>query len=260
MSKRHITTFINTLGLSLCVIVFAFIYVPPVKSQNFSVGWELWYPYQFHNGQNELTGLDIDAFKLIADKANMSISFVELPWQRHLLYIKSGEIDIAFGASYTDERAETAYFSIPYRKELVNLFVKKGTSNSIKLNKLSDLIGSTYLIGIENGYYYGKKYEELKTNPDFISRINSVIDIEQNVNMLMKGHIDGFLADPMSMQSFVKKYKFEDAFEIHPLPIYQGDIFIMLSKKTMNHTDLININNAIRSLQASGELKKVINH
>lgn len=224
------------------------------------MGWELWYPYQYHNEQNELTGVDIEIFNLISKRAGLTVSYVELPWQRHLLYIKSGTVDIAFGASYTEERAETAYFSIPYRKELVNLFVKKGTSKSIKLTKLSDLIDSKYLIGIENGYFYGDEYEKLKTVPGFISRINSVIDIEQNVKMLIKGHIDGFLADPISMQSFVKKYKFEDEFEIHPLPIYQGDIFIMLSKKMCSKADLVKINQAITSLKESGELAKIINH
>lgn len=242
---------IRQVGLSLCLIL-------PAQSQEFSVGWELWYPYQFHNKTKELTGVDIEAFNLISKEAGMSVSYVELPWQRHLMYIKSGMIDIAFGASYTNERAQTAYFSIPYRKESVNFFVKKGMSQSIKLEKLSDLIESEYLIGVENGYYYGKEYQKLKTISGFISRINSVLDIEQNAKMLMKGHIDGFLADPMSMQSFVEKYKLQDEFEIHPLPIYQGDIYIMLSKKTCTEDDFIKINQAITALQQNGKLEKII--
>lgn len=253
-------TLITKIKLLFSFILGVFLFLTqPAHSKEFSVGWELWYPYQYHNDKKELTGVDIEIFKLITKKAGMNVSFVELPWQRHLLYIKSGTVDIAFGASYTKERAETAYFSIPYRKELVNLFVKKGTSKNIKLKQLSDIINSKYLIGVENGYFYGNEYEALKTIPGFISRINSVIDIEQNVKMLMKGHIDGFLADPMSMQSFVKKYKLEGEFEIHPLPIYQGDIFIMLSKATMSHADLVNVNNAISSLQTSGELTQIIN-
>ena len=252
MGFNRIKTLIKQIGFSLCLIL-------PVQSQEFSVGWELWYPYQFHNENNKLTGVDIEAFNLISKKAEMSVSYVELPWQRHLMYIKSGIIDVAFGASYTKEREQTAYFSIPYRKESVNLFVRKGTTQSIKLKELSDLIDSEYLIGVENGYFYGKEYQKLKTVPGFISRINSVLDIEQNVKMLMKGHIDGFLADPMSVQSFVKKYKFQDEFEVHPLPIYQGDIFIMLSKKTFSNADLVKINNAITKLQQSGDLETIIN-
>lgn len=251
MNFTRFNTIIKQVGLSCCLML-------PAQSQEFSVGWELWYPYQYHNEVDQLTGVDIEVFNLIAKKAEMSISYVELPWKRHLMYIKSGVIDVAFGASHTKEREETAYFSIPYRKESVNLFVKKGTSQSIKLNQLSDLIGSEYLIGVENGYFYGKEYQRLKTKPDFISRINSVLDIEQNVKMLMKGHIDGFLADPMSMKSFVEKYQFQDEFEVHPLTIYQGDIYIMLSKKTCSNEDLVKVNQAITSLKVSGELQKII--
>ena len=230
----------------------------PVQSKEYSVGWELWYPYQFHNDSNELTGVDIQAFNLIAKTAGLTVSYVELPWQRHLMYIKSGMVDIAFGASYTKEREEAAYYSVPYRKELVNLFVRKGSLQSIKLNNLKDLIDSKYMIGVENGYFYGKEYEELKTEPGFLAHINSVLDIEQNVKMLMKGHIDGFLADPRSMKSFVKKYQFEDEFEIHPMPIYQGDIYIMLSKKSCNASDLNKINQAITKLQKNSELPTII--
>jgi len=252
MDFKRVKTLFKQVGFSLCLVL-------PAQSQEFSVGWELWYPYQFHNEHNELTGADIEAFNLISKKAEMSISYVELPWQRHLMYIKSGMIDVAFGASYTKEREQTAYFSIPYRKESVNLFVRKGQTQSVKLKELSDLTDSDYLIGVENGYFYGKEYQKLKTVPGFISRINSVLDIEQNVKMLMKGHIDGFLADPMSMKSFVEKYKFQDEFEVHPLPIYQGDIFIMLSKKTFSNSDLVSINQAITELQQSGQLTAVIN-
>lgn len=241
-------------------IIFSLCLILPVQSQNFSVGWELWYPYQFHNNKGELTGVDIEVFNLIAKQAELSVTYVEMPWQRHLMYIENGMLDIAFGASYTKERGQTAYFSLPYRKESVNLFVKQGTAQSIKLTKLSDLIDSQYLIGVENGYYYGEEYEKLKVLPEFMSQINAVLDIEQNVKMLLKGHIDGFLADPITMQSFVEKYKFQGEFETHSLPIYQSDIFIMLSKKTCSIDDLAKINTAITSLKKEGKLADIIQH
>jgi len=231
----------------------------PAQSQEYTVGWELWYPYQFHNKENKLTGIDIEIFNLIAKEAQMSISYVELPWQRHLLYIQSGMIDIAFGASLTKERQKTSYFSIPYRKESVNLFVKKGFSQSMKLNKLSDLINSEYLIGVENGYYYGEEFQRLQSTPEFLSRIHGVLDIEQNVKMLMKGHIDGFLSDPITMQAFIKKYKYQDQLEKHSLPIYQSDIYIMLSKKSMTKDDLDKLNKAILVIKQNGQLTEIIN-
>ena len=96
------------------------------------VGWELWYPYQYHNKQGQLVGLDIDSFNAIAKHAGVKTHFIETPWKRHLHLVKHGRIDIAFGASYSEEREEYAYFTKPYRHEKVNLFVKKGSKNTQK--------------------------------------------------------------------------------------------------------------------------------
>ncbi|MFT6903213.1 MAG: polar amino acid transport system substrate-binding protein, partial [Colwellia sp.] len=150
-------------------------------SRDFAVGWELWYPYQYHNKKQELVGLDFDIFNAIIKESNFKVTFTELPWKRHLQYIKTGKIDMAMGASYTLEREESAYFSLPYRIEKVNLFVKKGMVSKIKLDTLGDLANSNYMIGVEGGYYYGKEYQKLITTKAFYSQINHVIDLEQNV-------------------------------------------------------------------------------
>ncbi len=223
-------------------------------------GWELWYPYQYHNKQSQLVGLDIDSFNAIAKHANVKIHYIETPWKRHLQMIKSGQVDIAFGASYSKERAEYAYFTRPYRFEKVNLFVKKGTKDNIKLAQLSDLKNSAYMIGVEGGYFYGDEYQKLIKEPDFYDNINEVVDIEQNVTMLLKGHIDGFLVDPLTMRAFIQKYKMEDEFEQHELTVYQDTIHIMLSKKSGTLELLNALNQAIHELSATGELDKIISN
>jgi len=241
-------------------MLFCCCFIPTVHSQEFSVGWELWYPYQFHSKENKLTGLDIEIFKLISAQANMAVTYVELPWQRHLMYMKTGDIDIAVGASRSIEREKTAYFSIPYRKESVNLFVKKGMAASIKIASLPEISNTNFLFGVENGYYYGEQYQQLTTDAKFMSHINGVLDIEQNVKMLLRGHIDGFFADPITMKVFVEKYKLQHEFELHPLLIDESDIHIMLSKKSFNQQDLDKLNEIIIQLKDNGTLAKTIKY
>ena len=167
-------------------------------------------------------------------------------------------MDMAMGASHTPEREETAYFSLPYRLEKVNLFVRKGTSDTIKLNTLSDLSKSDYMIGVEGGYFYGEEYKKLITTKEFYTRINDVIDLEQNVALLLKGHIDGFLVDPVTMKAFSEKYSLEGEFEVHPLKIYQDNIHIMLSRKSCSIETLNRINKSINKLKKNGEISKII--
>lgn len=239
------------------LLTFAFC-SPTVAKQNLAVGWELWYPYQYHNKQRELVGLDFDIFNAIVKDAGLTVTFTELPWKRHVHYIKTGQMDVAMGSSYTAERADFAYFSLPYRKEQVNLFVKNKDIKNIKITSLSGLIGSRYMIGIESGYYYGEEFQTLFQNPKFQDHISEVIDLEENIKLLINGHLDGILVDPVTMKAFVKKYKLEGQFVKHSLPVYQADIHIMLSKKSMSVEMLNRIDNSITSLSKSGEIKKLL--
>jgi polar amino acid transport system substrate-binding protein len=228
-------------------------------SRDYAVGWELWYPYQYHNKKQDLVGLDFDIFNAIVKESNLKVKFTELPWKRHLQYIKTGKMDMAMGSSHTPEREKTAYFSLPYRLETVNLFVKKGEVNNINLTTLSDLSNSNYMIGVEGGYFYGEEYQKLITTKEFYTHINDVIDIEQNVALLLKGHIDGFLVDPVTMKAFSEKYSLQGEFEIHPLKIYQDNIHIMLSRQSCTVETLNLINKAITKLTENGEISKIIN-
>jgi polar amino acid transport system substrate-binding protein len=113
------------------------------------------------------------------------------------------------------------------------------------------------MVGVESGCYYGQAFQELIKTPSFQSNINEVIDLEQNVTLLMEGHLDGFLVDPNTMQSFIKKYQMDDEFEQHSVEIYSADIFIMLSKQSLDIEILKKINKAIETLTDSGELKRI---
>ncbi len=227
----------------------------PTYSQHLQVGWELWFPYQYRNKAQQLVGLDIDVFKAIIKQANYQASYVELPWQRHLRYIKSGKIDIAFGASYTKERESYAYFTQAYRKEIVKLFIRK--NNHITLQKLSNLIDSPYIIGIEKGYYYGEEFAQLMLDPSFKKHIKIVLNIEENIDLLLKNKIDGLLADPNTIKAFVKKYRIDNELTEHSLPIYQTDIHIMLSKKTLDTKTLQQFDQAITTLKLNGAVDAI---
>lgn len=229
-----------------------------IPAKDISVGWELWYPYQYHNKQQQLVGLDFDIFNALIKEIGVNVNYTELPWKRHLQLIISGEIDIAMGASYTKEREQDAYFTVPYRTETVRLFVRHGTKDKIKLTSLNDIIDSEYTIGIENGYYYGDTFKLLRNNKYFMSHIKDVLDLEQNVDMALKGHLDGFLVDPFTLKAFTKKYGLENEFELHPLEIYQTDINIMISKKSGTPEMLQSFNQAINKLKANGTMATIL--
>ncbi len=249
--KNHIKVLISLVIFYGCSLYTC------AKSETLSVGWELWYPYQYHNNQQQLVGLDFDIFNAIIKQAKLNVNYTELPWKRHLQYLKTGKMDVAMGASYTKEREQYAYFTQAYRTESVRLFVKKGNANNIKLDSLAQLSTSDYMLGVEGGYYYGEDYQQLIKSAEFRAHITEVLDVEQNVDLLMKGFIDGFLVDPITLTAFVEKYKLQGEFELHPLAIYQDDIFIMLSKLSLDKNMLDKFNQAIDILKANGTIDKI---
>jgi len=115
------------------------------------------------------------------------------------------------------------------------------------------------LVGVESGYFYGDAYAELIKNPKFFSNISEVIDIEDNIKLLMSGHLDGFLADPYTVEAFIEKYKMEGEFEKHPVEIYSDDIYIILSKQSTDPALLKQINTAISQLSEQGKLGQTSN-
>lgn len=225
-------------------------------AEKLSIGWELWYPYQYHNKKQELDGIDIAVTNAILEQLSHQVSFIELPWARHVNYIKTGEIQIAMGASFTPERETFSYYSIPYRSEQVNLYTLK--NKPLNINTLDDVIDSEYIIGVESGYFYGDLYDELIKRPEFEKHISEVLDVEQNVKRLLKGKIDALLVDPYTMKSFIKKYRMSDEITNDPIVIYKADIHFMLSKKTTSLNLLKEFNNAIEELKRTGRLDQIL--
>lgn len=240
------------------LIVLCLIANLPSYAKDLHIGWELWYPYQYRNSQQELLGLDFEILNTILTKVGYSSEYTELPWKRHLHYIKTGEMDLAMGASKSEERERYAYFTQPYRQEVVKLFVRKGQAKKIKLQTLADLNESKYMIGIESGYYYGDEYKELMKTTEFREHIIEVVDIEENVTLLLKDHIDGFLVDPATIKSFANKYQMNGEFEQHPLEVYQADIHLMFSRESVKPEMIKTVDNAISELKKSGQLDSII--
>jgi len=223
-----------------------------------SVGWNLWYPYQFYNKQNELVGLDIDIANAVAAEAGYRLKFTELPWKRHLQFIRTGVVDLAMGTSPNEKRKKYSKFTLPYRFEQVALFVRKNTHHQMPFSHLADIIGSKFMIGAEDGYYYGEEFESLGSLDDFNAHISQSINLEQNMALLMKGKIDGVLADDIAMYAFAKKYQLLSDIERHPMTIHKSEIHFMVSSKSKQRDIVKKFNVAIAKLAASGEIDKLI--
>ncbi|WP_322777509.1 substrate-binding periplasmic protein, partial [Candidatus Megaera venefica] len=122
-------------------------------------GWYLWEPYQFNkvtsSGYN-LTGMDIDLVKSIAKRVGVEITYEQVDWKEHQEDLRSGERDIAAGATYTANRAEYVYFSVPYRFEENSLFTLSDSNKSLEFQSISEFLAQirlqNYILGVTEGF------------------------------------------------------------------------------------------------------------
>ena len=103
---------------------------------------------------------------VIGKQISTKLVYKELPWKRHLKYIKTGQSDVAMGSSKTEDRQTYAYFTQPYRIEEIKLFVLKEKVHTTQLKNLADVLNSQYILSVERGYFYGDDYTHLGSRTD----------------------------------------------------------------------------------------------
>ncbi|MBF0452213.1 MAG: amino acid ABC transporter substrate-binding protein [Candidatus Magnetomorum sp.] len=252
----------NLIGLG-CLVFLCICFlgaINPVFSaekRTFSIGWEPWTPYQYEDEQKNLNGLDVELVKTIIKNMNCDIVYKQLPWKRHLAYIERGEIDLAAAASKTPEREAYSLFSLAYRKESTVIFVLKGGSQKYPLKQLADIKNSTFQLGITNGYFYGETFAELMKDDDFKKHVQGVASDTINIKKVLKNRVNGFIGDIYAGVAALKEAGVRSQFEIHPMPVYSSDVYIMFSKKTSTPEDVDKFNQTLKILKENGALEKI---
>ncbi len=219
---------------------------------NIIAGWEPWKPFQYNDEDGNLTGLDIEMMKAVVENMECQITFVERPWNRVLLELQKGKLQLAASASKTAEREEFAYFSEPYREETFVLYVRKGESEAYPLHELTDITTIDFRLGVVRGYYYGEAYAEFSEKPESQQYIREVTYDYLNYDNLLQNKIDGFLSEPYVATSALRKRGLLEQVEIHPVTIHTGAIHFMLSKESVTPEMLQSFNESLADIKARG--------
>jgi len=79
-------------------------------------------------------------------------------WKKHQEDLRSGEKDIAAGATYTASRTEYVYFAIPYRFEENSLFTLNDSNKTLEFKSISGFLAQArlqnYILGVTEGFIY----------------------------------------------------------------------------------------------------------
>ena len=110
-------------------------------------------------GEGTLTGIDTLISQDLAERLGYVAEFQYIDWADHVIGIRDGTVDFASGATKNPERAEFAYFSVPYRSEEVVLIVAPSRQAISPASSTADIVErfrtERLRLGVVDGFVFG---------------------------------------------------------------------------------------------------------
>ena len=221
-----------------------------------TVGWGDWPPYQYLSSNSEPQGIQIKLLKQIANEANCELTFKLQTFTQNQQSIKEGSIDVTLDTTITESRKAFAYFSQPYRNEVMALYVRPKFMSECKINPLSIMIKNGFRMGVTKDNLYGTAISEIQRTPDLDKRLVYRDKNSQHFELFKNDLIDGLIEDPAVMA-----YKMRNDIRIGDLTackiaVSSSPVSLMFSKRTITRSILNRIDEAIAKVKQTSDYKK----
>ncbi len=229
-------------------------------------GWYPWDPYQYleyGHGVQVLTGYDVEIERAVARVMGVNLIINDIPWDKHLAALAAGNADIAAGATYSTERNRYAYFSKPYRHETDVVVLRKGASTRYPFQTIEQMLhrfaNERFRLGVIAGYVYADaRVNEFIADPANGDLIVRVDDDLQNLQNLLGGTIDGFIADRIVAATTAWRQQKSGLVEEHPFR-FSTDIHFMLSRVSQTPEMQTRLDAAIDEIKRNGDFQRIAN-
>lgn len=204
-------------------------------------------PFTYHDDNGELTGLDIELGKALADKLGVEVEFQEAAWDSLLIGIDTERFDTVINSvSITDERAEKYDFSDPYYYEARRVVVR---ADDDSIHGPEDLNGKKIATNTTNAFI--PWYEEQGVEVVGVDTSGEAIDL------LLSGRVDFVGINVPVLNAYLQEHpdaagKVKEAFVI---PNSEDVIAIPVRKGEPEFLDAINA--ALAELREEGTLKEI---
>ena len=114
---------------------------PDLVGKTFAIATDTTFaPFEFRDASGELTGIDMDLIREVADRGGFTVDIKSLGFDAALQSLQSGQVaGVIAGMSITDERKQTFDFSDPYFESGIQMAVKADST----ISSYADLEGET---------------------------------------------------------------------------------------------------------------------
>jgi len=243
---------------SLCIVPTNNAWAESHKTAcNLVLGWHLWPPLQYLDDANQPVGLQIDLIKQLEVATNCQIQLQLQPFEKSQQDIKKGNIDLTFDITITKARQEFGNFSIPYRKEMLVLYVKPEYYQQCREQDLASLIKQGFRLSVTKGVNYGSKIVNIQKDPALDQRLYYQDDGKVELDLFRQNMLDGILEDPIVM-AYMKRNDMQLAqAKSCQVTVYEGLVSIMFSKKTVPVEVVKRFDDAIEQLKQAPDYEQL---
>ena len=218
------------------------------------MGYDLWAPYHFEAPDGTVMGVEIDLIRDLMSAHDCNISFVRDDWVNLLEMIKRGEIDVVPGATAVAGREDYAWFSIPYRQEQFEVFVRQGAS--LPSRNLIELAAAGMKIGLTDGYFYGQLVDLAQTQHADAFVYSSIA--ESTVLKLIDGNVSLIVEDPYVVNMILHQKDWHDEIARAGIVVANTPVSFMFSKKTTSGRQLLDFNMRLADFLASQRDEEIL--
>ena len=159
-------------------------------------------PFTFRNiFSGQLDGYEIEVAKEVGKYLDIKVTFKAIDWNQKNQLLKTGQIDCIWSSfSYTKDRAAAYTLSRPYMKTAIVIAAMKdspySTLNEIKHRR----------IGIQSASSMVDSLDEMRRFHGGFNTPMFVASLEQGLQDLEDGKIDGILYDVLIINAFIQSF------------------------------------------------------
>jgi len=218
-----------------------------------------WPPYiEGKAGAPATGGTLIKLYKKVFQQLDgVNVNYLLMPWQRALIEVEQGKRDGIMALFKTPERAKVMDFTVPiFTGRTMLWYSSEKFPNGLSWNKIEDL--APHHIIMLRGSAMAKPLVDAKTDgvPLTITEINTH---KQQFEMISLGRGDITVLTEIVGYHYLNTSKSDKHIIPMQKPLSDGDVYYMaFSKKSPARKLIPQINTVIESMQASGELNKIL--
>ncbi|RSL33905.1 PAS domain S-box protein [Salibacterium salarium] len=225
--------------------IFGIQKVEAEKERDLIVAYEPERPPFHYQEDGEPAGFAVEILEEIEAREPIQVTYIPMSEREAVSALKTGEVEVVMGLSYSEQRAETMEFSNPYYSSSAGLFVP---DKSADIGSVADLSNHTVAVKTDS------------VERDFLQNIRSIqfnetSSLDQAVQLMIRGRADALTGEVTSTRELLEQYGQADRFTV--VDNYLAPIEFSFATSSEDYQSLRQLNNGMQDIHNDGTYQEL---